>query len=146
MWTKRVIEHEFGQNKKNLVLALSTDGFNPYRNSNRSIWPIVIQILNLPCRLRNQPSLMMMVGIIPGPTKPKSIQCYLKIIVDELLLLWSNGVSVTDASDNQVCLVKCQLLYTVADYQAHPMINLQSGTGNFHACMKCNLLVSNCCT
>ena len=72
----------FRGDPRGISLALCADGVNPF-HINRvqySMCPIVLSLLNLPCRTRYNFSNMLLVGIIPGP---KSMNIYLDILVDE---------------------------------------------------------------
>ena len=74
---------------------MSTDGVNPF-SANKicySMWPIMLTILNWPKVRRNHFENMMLVGIIPanGNDKPKSVDPYLQVIVDELDELSGNS-------------------------------------------------------
>ena len=62
-------------------------------------------ILNLPCRERYKIKNVFLVGILPGPNKPKhDINDFLRPLVDDLLLLWEKGVTVElpDGVVNQI--------------------------------------------
>ena len=56
----------FGGNHRGLVLQLSSDGVSPFDVGQYSMWPIVISVLNLPKKVRNLYSNIMLVGIVPG--------------------------------------------------------------------------------
>ena len=56
----------FGGNHRGLVLQLSSDGVSPFDASQYSMWPTVISVLNLPKKVRNLYSNIMLVGIVPG--------------------------------------------------------------------------------
>jgi hypothetical protein len=59
---------EFAIDPRNIRIAMSTNGINPFLNSiTHSTWPIVLTILNLPPRLCNKQKYIMMSGLIPGP-------------------------------------------------------------------------------
>ena len=85
-WNKAYSQQGFFKGEKRGVSAqLSTDGVNPF-SSNKvvySMWPIMLTVLNLPKRIRNLFSNMMLVGIIPGNgnQEPKHVDPYLEIVV-----------------------------------------------------------------
>lgn len=144
----KVFGDEFGINSdkypdasRNILLMFSTDGFNPYKGSMYSIWPMLLAILNLPASIRYKPKYILMAGLIPGPSKPKSIQPYLEILVNELLQYEENTFTVYDASQDKNINIQLKLMFTVADYPAHSLINNQQGVASYSACMKCNLKV-----
>ena len=68
-WCKAYSPQGFFKGEKRGVSAqLSTDGVNPFSRNKvvYSMWPIMLTVLNLPKRVRNLFSNMMLVGIIPG--------------------------------------------------------------------------------
>lgn len=137
---------DFGtaNNRRNIVLSLSSDGFVPHKWSTRSITPITAMILNLPENLRHRASNLLLVGLIPGPKAPKSMNPYLDIVVNELRHLYTEGFSVRDPTlplDHPPIKVRVKLLYTCADYPAHNKMNSQQGAGATFGCIKCHIEV-----
>ena len=54
-----------------------------------SVGAIYISILNLPCLVRNKPSNIMLVGIIPGPREPsRNVNSFSEPLVSELNTFW----------------------------------------------------------
>jgi hypothetical protein len=92
----RAIDREFpkfADDARNLRFALSTDCMNPFReqSSSHSTWPITLCIYNLPPWLCMKRKFIMMPVLIQGPKQPRNdIDVYLRPLVEELLLLWSN--------------------------------------------------------
>ena len=68
-----------------LVESLS-DGTNPFSKEKvaYSVWPITLEILNLPHQIRRLPRSIMLAGIIPGKSEPQNLDPYIEILVDEL--------------------------------------------------------------
>jgi hypothetical protein len=84
--------HEFVIDLRNIMIAMSTDGMNPFlNNSTHSTWPIVLTILNLPPCLCNKQKYIMMLRLIPGPQQPENdIDTYFRPLVEVLKELWYN--------------------------------------------------------
>ncbi|WCJ37986.1 hypothetical protein M5689_019073 [Euphorbia peplus] len=82
---------DFASDARNVRLALSSDGFNPYRtmSTSYSTWPVVLITYNMSpwsCMKRSSFILSM---IIPGEKGPgNSIGTYLQPLVEELKQLW----------------------------------------------------------
>ena len=101
----------------NIFLALDVDGVKPFR----SIWaiysmtPIMMTMLNLSRSIRNLFEKIMLLGIIPGKGRstPKP-DCYLEIVVDELLAL--NNVQMLSIFDDAPIDVKVKILLCILDY------------------------------
>ncbi|CAM8899976.1 unnamed protein product [Rhodiola kirilowii] len=88
----------FGAECRNLRLSLSTDGVNPHGNlsTQHSTWPVILVIYNLPPRLTMKRKYMMLSLLISGPRQPRNdIDVYLAPLIEDLKLLWNEGLMVT---------------------------------------------------
>ncbi|KAL6561263.1 hypothetical protein OROMI_016864 [Orobanche minor] len=88
---------EFAKEKRNLRLAMSTDGFNPFGSlsSTYSTWPVVLVTYNLSPTLCMKRRYMMLSLLISGPRQPgNDIDVYLAPLIDDLKMLWEKGVEV----------------------------------------------------
>ena len=83
---------EFDVDARNIRLGLSTDGMNPFgeMSSSHSTWPVTVCIYNLPPWLCMKRKFIMMPVLIQGSKQPgNDIDVFLRLLVDELLQLWS---------------------------------------------------------
>ncbi|XP_062100835.1 uncharacterized protein LOC133806762 [Humulus lupulus] len=85
----------FSNEERNIRLGLSTDGFNPFSNlsSKYSVWPV----------------------LLPG----NDIDIYLEPLVEDLKLLWNEGVDAHDALDNTNFKLRAILMWTIQDFPAY---------------------------
>ena len=85
-----------------LGLMLNCDWFQPYRHTNYSIGVLYLVILNLPRSMRFKPENILIAGIIPGPSEPKTntLNSYLRPLVKELNFLWTDGFMMKCSSNN----------------------------------------------
>lgn len=136
--------------RRNIVVSLSADGFQPHRKVQLSLTPIVGMILNLPENLRHRSEYLPLIALVPGPKAPKSMNAYMQMVVDELLSLYRNGFDIEDPTilDDQrhpvtgrTVNVKVKLLFTCADYPAHCELNNQQGSSAVNGCIKCMIQV-----
>ncbi|XP_021733290.1 uncharacterized protein LOC110700110 [Chenopodium quinoa] len=114
--------HEFAKEKRNLRLALSTDGMNPFGNlsSSYSTWPVVLVTYNLPPSLCMKRKYMMLSLLISGPKQPgNDIDVYLAPLIDDLMTLWEKGVEAFDAHRNEMFNLRAMLFCTIQDYPAY---------------------------
>jgi hypothetical protein len=87
-----------------LLFALSVDGFNPLTNKVakqvRTSTGIYLICLNLPLAVRQQPHNMYLVGVVPGPNKPKEgeLNHYLDLVVEDFKPFWNSGVVYTSTA------------------------------------------------
>ena len=129
----------------NIVLALCIDAFVPWPDrTSYSITPIMLQVLNLPENIRHKFQNCILYGVVPGPHKPKTLQPYLALLVDELLELHSAGVQYINPVTQNLAVARVKLLFTSADYPGHGEIRSQQCQGATFGCMTCELQVSEC--
>lgn len=68
-----------------LGFVLTTDGVQIFKTRSRfSIWPIVLQCLNLPPTIRAKRQNMLCTGFIPGPKGPKNLDSFLYPLIKEM--------------------------------------------------------------
>lgn len=139
-WQKRVIDNKFlsAESPANIVLAISTDGVNPFRKEMYSVWPIMATVLNYPSAIRTAFNRVLLLGLISGPLQTKKITTYLKIVVNEINELYASGVEVYDALHNKTRLVRVQILLILGDYPATCKMLRQKGSGAKAGCTICH--------
>jgi hypothetical protein len=116
----------FASDPRNIRLGLATDGFNPFNDlsSRYSCWPVILTIYNLPPSICMSKESLMLSLLIPGPKQPgNDIDVYLAPLVDDLLLLWSDGVDMYDAVTKSKFNLKCILMWTIHDFPAYGNIS-----------------------
>ncbi|XP_027936218.1 uncharacterized protein LOC114191244 [Vigna unguiculata] len=130
---------EFGAEPRNLRLGLATDGMNPYGNlsSKHSSWPVLLMIYNLSPLLCMKRKYMMLSMMISGPRQPgNDIDVYLKPLIDDLKLLWEEGVDVYDSYSEELFCLRAMLFCTINDFPAYGNLSGYSVKGHF-ACPIC---------
>ncbi|CAL8091529.1 unnamed protein product [Prunus armeniaca] len=113
------------------------DGFNPYRvlNQHHNTWPIFVFPYNLPPWKCIKKEYMMMTVLItedPG----RSIDVYLRPLVDELKDLWINGVRIYFESTRKMFTLWVAVMWTVNDFPAYAMV-FEWSTKGYMACLVC---------
>ncbi|XP_017223512.2 uncharacterized protein LOC108199985 [Daucus carota subsp. sativus] len=114
----------FGNEPRNLRLALAADGINPHNNGlvNRyTCWPVVLVIYNLPPWLCMKRKFMMLTILVSGPHEPgNNLDIYLQPMIDDLKKLWEDGEpNVYDAFSKSYFTLKAILMWTVNDFPAY---------------------------
>ncbi|XP_074378202.1 uncharacterized protein LOC141719728 [Apium graveolens] len=129
---------DFASESRNLRLALSSDGFNPFHGNRTeySIWPVLLSVYNLPPWLCMKRKYIMLCLLISGPTEPgNDIDVFLQPLIEDLQELW-RGKQVYDAYKQENFLLRGILLWTISDYPA-----LGNLSGNvikgYNACTIC---------
>ena len=86
----------FFSDPRDIALGLSTDGFGPFKQCNKTAWPLIIFNYNLPPKEQFKKENIISLRTIPGPKKPSDMDSFLWPLVQELLQLMI-GVSAFDA-------------------------------------------------
>ena len=129
----------FGKDPRNVRFALSTDGMNPFGNfsTTHSTWPVNLSIYNLPPWLCMKRKYIMLAILIQCPRKPgNDIDVYFAPLVEELKLLWIEGVQIYDAHLEENFTLRCMLFITINDYPAYGNTSGQAIKGA-NACVQC---------
>ena len=72
---------------------VNVDWFQPFKNGTMSVGVIYLALMNLPRELRFKRENVFLVGIIASlKSEPTSLNTFLKPMVDELNVLWTEGV------------------------------------------------------
>ncbi|KAL0546643.1 hypothetical protein IC582_016555 [Cucumis melo] len=138
----RLIGHmwpTFGSEPKNLCLGLSTDGINPFGDlsSNYSCWPVITTIYNLPPWLCMRRKHLMLTMLISGSKQlGYDINTYLAPLIDDLKILWEEGVRCFDVYKEEYFTLRAVLLWTINDFPAYSNLCGCSVKG-FKACPIC---------
>ncbi|XP_017228608.2 uncharacterized protein LOC108203915 [Daucus carota subsp. sativus] len=129
---------EFSSDSRNLRLALSSDGFNPFYSTNidYSCWPVLMSIYNLPPWLCMKRKYIMLCLLISGPQEPgNDIDVFLQPLIEDLQNLWT-GKQVYDAYKREYFLLRGILLWTISDNPAYGNLSGNIVKG-YNACPVC---------
>ncbi|KAI5328207.1 hypothetical protein L3X38_027604 [Prunus dulcis] len=113
---------EFGDEPRNLRLALSSDGFNLHcsLSTRYSCWPVILVTYNLPPWLCMKRKFMMLTLLISGPKQPENdIDVYLEPLIDDLKSLWDGIRGVYDAHNGEYFTLRAALMWTINDFPAY---------------------------
>ncbi|XP_023771634.2 uncharacterized protein LOC111920288 [Lactuca sativa] len=130
----------FAQETRNIRLGLCTDGFCPNSSygSAYSCWPVFITVYNLPPWLSFKHEYMQIPLLIPGKKNPgQNIDVFLQPLVDELKMLFTDGIETYDAYRKNNFQMRVVLLWTVSDFPAYAMLSGWSSHGKL-ACPYCS--------
>jgi len=80
---------------------------------NHSSWPVLLVIYNLPLVLCMKRKYMMLSMVISSPKNPgNNIDVYLNLLIEDLKLLWNEGVNVFDVFKNEFFRLHAMLFCT----------------------------------
>ncbi len=113
---------------------INVDWFQPFKHTQYSVGAIYMTILNLPRHIRNKPSNILLIGLLPGPHEPPlNMNSYIDPLVKELETLWvGKEMNVHGFSSKQV--VRCALLCAACDLPAGRKL---CGFLSYNACYGC---------
>nr|GFA67370.1 hypothetical protein [Tanacetum cinerariifolium] len=120
------IHAPFAAEPRNVRLGLCTDGFTPFGMSSTSYscWPVIVTPYNLPPWMCKKIPYMFLTLIIHGPhSLKKNIDVFLQPLIDELYVLWKDGVDSYDAFRERNFNLKAALIWTINDFLAYGMLS-----------------------
>ena len=114
----RKYKKRFASEVRNIRFGLSTDGVNPFGNmsNSHSTWSVTLCIFNLPSWLYMKRKYILMPLLIEGPKQPgNNIDVYLKPLIEELLMMWNDGVEVWNEDKRETFTLRAMLFVTIQD-------------------------------
>ncbi|KAF7773523.1 hypothetical protein Agabi119p4_5690 [Agaricus bisporus var. burnettii] len=124
--------------ERDIALGLSTDGFAPFKQRNKTCWPIILFNYNLPPDIRFQKQYHLNVGTIPGPKKPWDMDSFLWPLIQELIQL-EIGVKAFDAVSKSVFLLHAYLILVFGDIPAIALVMRMKGANGCSPCRVCKI-------
>ena len=103
-----------------VLLMLNIDWFEPFHDANYSCGAIYLTINNLPRSERFKKENVILVGVMPGPSASHitELNNYLAPLVDELMVLYDQGIQVINPATRSSILVKAALIMVACDMPA----------------------------
>ena len=132
---------DFAKESRNVRLGLCTDGFNPNSSNGKSYscWPVFATVYNLPPWLALKERYIQIPIIIPGPKNPgQNLDVFLQPLINELKMLFKDGIETYDAYRRNNFQMKAVLLWTISDFPAYAMLSGWSTHGRL-ACPYCSV-------
>lgn len=128
----------FLENPNNYAFMLNVDWFQPFTHSIYSVGVIYMVLLNLPRDEIFKEENIIIVGVIPGPKEPKlTMNSYLRPLVAELNILWSQGIHVKPHGSKTTCLFRAALICVACDIPALRKVCGFTGCNFQRGCSKC---------
>ena len=126
---------------RNFAFMLNVDWFQPFKHSLYSVGALYLVLMNLPRSERFKPENVFLVGVIPGPHEPKlNINTYLQPLVDELNILWNDGIYEFEHGSSVQHLSRAVLLCVGCDVPAARKVCGFTGHASCKGCSKCKKL------
>ncbi|KAL9662977.1 hypothetical protein QQ045_027813 [Rhodiola kirilowii] len=100
-------------------------------------WPIVLMPYNLPPHMCMKKEMNILCMLIFGPKSPgKCLNVFMRPLIDELKMLWEEGVQTYDRTDGSSFIMKAAVMWTISDF---PGLGMLGGikTKGYKACPLC---------
>ncbi|KAJ3001434.1 hypothetical protein NUW54_g6423 [Trametes sanguinea] len=131
--------HDYFSDHRDIALALSTDGFAPFRKRQTTSWPLLLIVLNLPPELRTLVDYVLCLGEIRGPNKPKDWDSFFWPALMELIAL-AHGVEAFDGLSQSLFLFHAYLVLVFGDMPAMAMVMRMLGHTAKCPCRMCSIV------
>jgi hypothetical protein len=129
----------FGSESRNIRLALSTDGMNPF-GENRTVhstWPVIIAMYNLPTWLCHKRKYLMLPIRIQGLKQAGTdIDVFLEPLMEDMVKLWNEGVRIWDQYQQEYLTLYAIIFVCIHDALGGFTLSGQT-KGNSGACPVC---------
>lgn len=125
-----------------LAFTFSTDGVQLFRKGkSHTIFPMMLVCLNLSPEIRFLQDNIILLGIMPGPDKPKDIDSYLRPMINEFKSLEQGVPGVLDASSptRSKFTLRAYIVAVTADMPARDDLMGLMGYSATHYCNYCNI-------
>ena len=143
-WANNILKDPvFMESIFSIALAYSTDGVNPFRSGQYTLWPLAFKVLNLPPALASSTALIILGGVVHGPKKPKTLQAYQLLIADEFAA-GRRGLKSTSPCGNYTIHFSTKLVLTTADGPANGLMLNQQTANAAWGCIKCTIMGTYC--
>ena len=124
--------------ERDIALGLSTDGFAPFKQRDKTCWPVILFNYNLPPDIRFQKKYCIHLFTIPGPKKPWDWDSFCWPLVQELIQL-EIGVKVYDVISQSIFLLHAYLILAFGDIPAVALMMRMKGQNGLSPCRTCNI-------
>ena len=134
----QTLDRKYFQDKHDIALGLSLDGFPLFNKRNLSAWPVILINFSLPPDIRTHLLHLLCYGVIPSPMAVKDINSFLYPLHCELEKL-ARGVVSLDLRSKQVFLLCVFLILIFGDMLAVAKVMRMKGHNSFCPCRFCKI-------
>ncbi|KAI0072971.1 hypothetical protein K474DRAFT_1686422 [Panus rudis PR-1116 ss-1] len=132
-------------------LTMGLDWFSYHRiliAPSHSSCPVSFNIVNLPPSIRYRAANLLLVGVLPGPQEQDGdqVQYFIHITVDELLILWKDGICIVTKRFPLGRLVRVILVGVICDKPAAHKVGAYGSHSHTYFCTLCWIEKTNLCT
>ena len=134
----QTFDHKYFEDKRDIALGLSLDGFPIFNKRNLSAWPVILMNFNLPPDIRTHLVHVLCYGVIPSPKAVKDMDSFLYPLHLELERL-AKGIKSLDLRSKEVFLLRAFLILVFGDMPAVAKVMRMKGHNGFCPCRFCEI-------
>jgi hypothetical protein len=114
------------QDKRDIALALSTDGAQLTLKKKSDTWILILMVLNFPPEIRYKSKAVIYPFAIPGPNPPGNIESYLYVLFEDMAIA-SEGIWMWDAVDSSYFVNRAYICMALGDMLGSAKLNGMAG-------------------
>ena len=134
----QTFDHRYFEDKHDIALGLSLDGFPIFNKRNLSAWPVILINFSLPPDIRTHLIHLLCYGVIPSPKAVKDIDSFLYPLNCELEKL-ARGITSLDLRSKEMFLLRAFLILIFGDMPAIAKVMRMKGHNGFCPCCFCEI-------
>ena len=134
----QTFNHKYFEDKHDIALGLSLDGFPIFNRRNLSAWPVILINFSLPPDIRTHLAHLLCYGVIPSPKAVKDMDSFLYPLYRELKKL-ARGITSLDLRAKEKFLLHAFLLLIFGDMPAVTKVMRMKGHNSFCPCRFCEI-------
>jgi hypothetical protein len=134
----QTFDHKYFEDKHDIALGLSLNGFPIFNKRNLSAWPVILINFSLPPDIRTHLTHLLCYGVIPSPKAVKDMDSFLHPLYRELEK-FARGVKSSDLHDKKLFLLRIFLILIFGDMPAIAKVMRMKGHNGFCPCRFCEI-------
>ena len=134
----QTFDHKYFQDKHDIALGLSLDGFPIFNKRNLSAWPVILINFSLPPDIRTHLIHLLCYAVIPSPKTVRDMDSFLYPLYRGLEKL-AKGVTSLDLRSKELFLLRAFLILVFGDMPAIAKVMRMKGHNGFCPCRFCEI-------
>ena len=134
----QTFHHKYFNDKHDITLGLSLNGFPIFNKRNLSAWPVILINYSLPLDIQTHLIHMLCYGVIPSPKAVKDMDSFLYPLYRELEEL-ARGIKSLDLHSKELFLLHAFLILIFGDMPAIAKVMRMKGHNGFCPCRCCEI-------
>ena len=134
----QTFDHKYFEDKHDIALGLSLDGFPIFNKRNLSAWPVILINFSLPPDIRTHLVHLLCYGVIPSPKAVRDMDSFLHPLYRELEKL-AQGITSLDLRSRELFLLRAFLILIFGDMPAIAKVLRMKGHNGLCPCRFCEI-------